>query len=1003
MSLRQPASGRRVGAGTLRVDAARAIAKLRDYQLSEPTAWVLEGIRAAVASGATRVELQGDSNDIWLSWQGEAWPAEKLPTLLDELVSPASARDGQKLRLLGTAINSALGLRPAYIDVYRISEGKAEKVRYMASLLEEVEGEASELARPELEEVEVPSRAGEAAMFIHFRRRFGMDPIRNLFHGQPPEMPLARAACGDLPIPIQIADEEFGAHRNQSDLLRVEIGHDIDGFLALVNPWYAHPSRYAQMHVAEHGVRIASYAIDLKNDILLAPLPLRLFIDAERMPTNASRSEVRRTAHPINTAERQIPQLFEKLCEALVAELGPEARTEPARHTSLREAALTLLAASIAGKGWSMRARQLHEPLKGLAKLRLLHNAVGGARAVDDYWDEEAIHTGREALAADMRRWFGATLWLAPGDAAQVIAPKEVDAGVLRRRLRSARRELRARRRFESHAPRAARFERVPASSLRVAIGPAKCATCTRPAPPDLEGEICLLSAGRSALMTVLIEGREIDEVELSSPLPFRALVTSPRLSPSSDYRSVARNSYFDTLLEDVLGAVIRCVEELSLEGSQGFAERLGASPEEARALVRGALEAAHRSKLDVEASPLIDYPAWELDDGAASLTELRKYRAVACVPSRRGSCAPPGRIVVVSSKLVDRELLRALLESHETQLVYYDPNRLTLHPGARARAQSPRNSPRLSNMAGLALARSLANTIADVAAVAVEEEDCRGAIAWGPMGSEFHIYHRGVRLSTEKMGSPIPGATLAVDGDAVIPKENWRGVHDKAGLDLRDYRSWQTKLVRSFALALIGRAPEEFIYTGSEPSLYEGPGRSFVATLMHVEDVVEPLGEAYEALRAAPIFEQLGGERVSADDLDAAFPQTVDYLEAVPLGATPEEDWQPLVASETVAKLVGRLIEKPVREASAELRRRRAERRRRAQLAAHREQAPVVQSDLVADSPRVIEFRSEFAHGLVGMGSGLSPSTIDVHILLEERPLLRSQARMLIPISAAL
>ena len=69
------APGEQIAAGRLRVDAAKAIAKLREYQLVDRTAWILEAIRAAVASNATSIELQGDSNDVWLSWRGEPWPS----------------------------------------------------------------------------------------------------------------------------------------------------------------------------------------------------------------------------------------------------------------------------------------------------------------------------------------------------------------------------------------------------------------------------------------------------------------------------------------------------------------------------------------------------------------------------------------------------------------------------------------------------------------------------------------------------------------------------------------------------------------------------------------------------------------------------------------------------------------------------------------------------------------------------------------------------------------
>ena len=115
-TMRRAAPGPQLGAGRIRVDAARAIAKLREYQLADRTAWVLEAIRAAVASGATAIELTGDANDVRLTWTGAPWPADDLPRLLDE---PRQPRGDERAPPRAHArrrrhVNSALGLSPAY-------------------------------------------------------------------------------------------------------------------------------------------------------------------------------------------------------------------------------------------------------------------------------------------------------------------------------------------------------------------------------------------------------------------------------------------------------------------------------------------------------------------------------------------------------------------------------------------------------------------------------------------------------------------------------------------------------------------------------------------------------------------------------------------------------------------------------------------------------------------------------------------------------------------------
>lgn len=990
MSMRRPAGGRRIATGMLRVDAARAISKLRDYQLSEPTAWVLEGIRAAVASGATSVALHGDSNDVWLSWHGEAWPSESLPTLLDELVSPSSAQHGQKFRLLATAVNSALGLDPSYIDVYRIDREKAEKVRYVVSLLEELD-DATELSRPTLEEVAIPSRANGACMFVHFRRRFGVAPLRNLLRGEPPEMPIAREACADLPIPIVIGDTEFGAHLNPCDVLRENIGQDIDGFLALMDPSYAHASKFAQMHVAEHGVRIASYGLDLQDETLLAPVPIRLFINAARMPTNASRSEIRRNSYPIDAAEQRIPALFEALCEKAVRALALEASTEPSKRAALRESTLALLAASIAGSNWAERARSLDGPLGSLAELKLLRNALGDERSLTAGWDTATRHTGKQPLDAELRPRFTRTLWVPDGDASKVISPHKVDPSRLRLELRAARRELKARERFEAHATREPILERVPKYWVRSALDAAVANSCAPVALGGFAGEILLCPRQDRGTITVLVDGREIEDVEFETTLPFHAIVAGPRISPSPEYCSVLRDAHYYDMESHVKRAAIRCVEALCLEavvqdGNENYSQLLATSREEMRAIVRGAVESTLRLGLNVsDTSPLASYAVWKLTDGTwASLRDLREHNAVGCASSSQNLNAPSGRIIVICANATERVSLRSLLEL-TTAVVHYDSNR-----------------PSSSGDSAIEFPRSTSHMVASVAALTIHEDDCSGTIAWGLPKAGMRVYHRGRHLQSFDWFASVPNATICVDGDSVIPTPNWDGVHDHGGLEIRDFSSWEVMLVRAYAMALVGRAPSELFTKQTTPrSLNVGAGKMFVDAILRAEDTAELLGIAYEALRAAPLFETLGGGLVSADDLARAFPYFIDYVESAPLKPFEDGEWKPLLASLSVATFAAQLADRDVHEVSAQLKRRRIEQARQAKIAQHQRKPKLTQQSCVEGSPVHVEFRTEFASGLVGMGPATS-SLMDLAVLVEGRHFTQAQADSAFPLVAA-
>ena len=99
--------GKRIGAGRLRVDAGRAVAKLREYQLPDPTAWVLEVVRAAVAKGAKRVRVFGDADDLWIGWEGPPPEEAHLKELLHELVSPAPEEARRWLRLMAIGVCDA--------------------------------------------------------------------------------------------------------------------------------------------------------------------------------------------------------------------------------------------------------------------------------------------------------------------------------------------------------------------------------------------------------------------------------------------------------------------------------------------------------------------------------------------------------------------------------------------------------------------------------------------------------------------------------------------------------------------------------------------------------------------------------------------------------------------------------------------------------------------------------------------------------------------------------
>ena len=54
--------GVKVSEGSIRIDSARALQRLRDFRFAEPAHWVLEVLRAATLSGAKNVTVRNTSS-----------------------------------------------------------------------------------------------------------------------------------------------------------------------------------------------------------------------------------------------------------------------------------------------------------------------------------------------------------------------------------------------------------------------------------------------------------------------------------------------------------------------------------------------------------------------------------------------------------------------------------------------------------------------------------------------------------------------------------------------------------------------------------------------------------------------------------------------------------------------------------------------------------------------------------------------------------------------------
>jgi hypothetical protein len=961
--------GPRLSIGRIRVDAARAIAKLRDYQLVDRRTWVLEAIRAAIASGARRVVLDGDANDVWLAWDGEPWPTAVLPALFDELVSPEPARESQHLRLLGTAVNSALGLEPAYVDVIAIGADGAHRVRYTPEVLVPVDAgtvdDDTPLRQLEVTTVPHPDRAPTAGMLVHLRRRIGIEALSNLLHGAPRELAIARAACMDASVPIEIGGTVVGRAHHVRDLITAPLGHGLDGFVAVVDPDAPRPGASttgAMLEVAEHGVLLATYPIELIGvGDARGPVPLRVYVDAPRMPTNASRSEVQRDAHPIAAAEARAIALVPALIDALVTELG-SAPAVSGRRRLLRSAAIDLLASRAAGSNWAYDATFIAPPLDRLAALPLLRNAVGAERAVNARWILGLAHDGGRPYPAELAPWLEEIVWFEKGDrAGRLLGYATSDGRAVRKRAKRARKAVRAQARFLGHTVREPRVSpRSPPRAL-ITIGATMPGTC---GAPDLfralAGEVAVLGTDGRSELVLLHHGREIETVELASPIAFQAVLGCDDLLPTERYRGVVRDSTYARVEAAARAAVVRGAEAIAIAraGTPSAAADF-AFVVDATIMRRAFALATEIDRALAPASPLYQASIWPTADGRwASLAELGRERVVGAV--NPGS---PIRTLldrtIVEADAAERATLDAALD--ETLVVHYTDLTELLDPAADH-------------------ARRLASE-QDGVALAVRRPGVASAIVVSRSGSWIYHHHLGKRLDLELYHPRLIDCEVIIDDDSLIPNPAWDEIAvDREAVRGRSYDDLERALLRAIAGAILGDPEPDLVRPDATAVGLDHPaGVALCKVIAGQPDPTIVLGaELVRRLRAFKVIEVLGQAQPRSLDEAAALHPTGPIPYVSPSDACVIPGWNPLVCSESRALAFGKLLGREVIDATAELAQRRLAAVRAGRLAELRARPPV-NLDLPAMTPGIAT-EPPAPTGLIGVGDH-DRLVIEVHV----------------------
>ncbi len=999
-------AGERVAAGRLRVDAARAVDKLREYQLPDPRLWVLEVVRAAVAAGAREVHVSGDADDVRVAWTGPPLDAHELPRLFDELVDPAPRADRRHLRLLGTGVNTALALDPRWVDVFALDgEGGASRVRFTARLLEVgAEGASERLRALAAERVTPPSEAPASGGLVHLRRLPQWDAIPLLVgYGEPRELTIARRCCDDLPVPITVGQARLGIERSHADLLRLRLGEGLDGFVALMEPSAARAE--ATLDVAEHGVVLARYTWPIAGlEGALGPVPLRLYVSSARMPTNASRSGVRVDEAPVAQALERAAELLPELIARVRRELSDDAEHawEGVARERLRAASIALLAARCAGRGWRAGARgdaadaPLPRWLAPLAEEPLLRDALGRPRSARSFAplgaEEELVHFGADPVEDWLEPWLGDALWIPPGDPARYLLGARWSPRPAEKLAKQARRYQDRRARFWASPPREASLAATRHAWIVGPIGRLRRSRRSllwkaRAEPPGLTGELALGPAdGEGATLTVLVEGREIERVALSSPLAFTAVASCEGLTPRYDFRAVRRDHVFAELLRAVEDAALRAAESLAarmLGPDEPWDDRavLGFAPdalddprtrEAVARVLRRALSLAHAilgedaaKTLGASRSPLARAPIWPTARGDATdtrtLIKAASTRPVGYLDPRITLRWLPLGPPVLWMGAQELALARALVGPDA--LMDYRPGATAVGRGHGDRASAERLRP--THGVALELRPS---------------PDVRVALAWGKPAGAVSLVHWGCVI--EKMDHEAVVATqIVIEDGRLVPDPTFRGLARPAPDDY-DLDGWIRQLARAYVDALSGAAPEGLALGGPPGDARDARG-ALLSAIARVENLEAWLGrKRLRDLTRVPLFERLGTtELISVAELTRE-DGPIRWVPALQTGSA-GAGFHPVRAHPDERDALARLTGRPLVDVTPEVEERRRDARREVLVRRLRANAPVDPTTEWRGTIVEVKGRS-FTFGRAALPPRRSPG--EVTVLIEGR-----------------
>ncbi|NUQ72978.1 MAG: hypothetical protein HUU21_05440 [Polyangiaceae bacterium] len=805
MSRARSSSDNVVARGRIRVDARRAVEKLREHLLVDLHLYTLEIARAAAAGGATWVEIGHDADEVSLTFDGEPLDEATMVRLLDHVLADATDAAARRIRLLAMGVNAALGLAPAHVDIFSRGEKAGEggaldaggkkktaaeaclRVRWTPALLKVNEGDDGAAKAPKCEIVAPPPGMPERGVRVAVRRKLGWSVVKQAIGREVPrEISLLAGATGSLPIPLTIGGRPLDRESRASALVRA--GFDVRGarrgVLEIV-PAPGHP----QAEFLEHGVRLVRYAWSFEPEFPSAAsgdaaLPVRVIVDAEELPTNASRSEVRSDAPLLGLVKSASFPAFTDALRALIARATGEGDVPPGVEVSeapveaFEDALGAIAAVVVQSLAAGAKTSSLPSIAEDVQRAKFLRNAHGEPISPDDVLAQaEPLHVwrGKSPLPEELSLWTRRVVWDRGRLADKVLASFQcVDAKEI---IEEAKAGAKRRKSLLSHAASEPVLPPLSGEVLReffhVRQGDLN----------GLNGEYAVMPGARDSLGTqvrTFVEGRLIETVEIDTeklPLSLEiALAWEGKLRPKPTYEGVEQDESFRIAVWHVAKMAVRALDRA--------ASKLGSDPD-ADSRLRAALRAAVGAHLlateglGIPFRPiapfssmqgLFDAPIWATTEPGRR-ESLRTLRAISagsgavCVAKAGAQGrAVDGRPVVTGRKRELRWLAAALAPS---ALSPYDGMLVSDQELAARDEQRARSLELTLQAQGVEPGPTL-----EVARAGV-----LGLLAPAP-SSRLVLLHAGRPVPAVAFTASLGEVLVVLDDDSVVCKSDWTGLH---------------------------------------------------------------------------------------------------------------------------------------------------------------------------------------------------------------------------------